>query len=201
MYTYPVKLQKLINELSKLPGVGPKMAERAALYLIKKEEGYVDGLISSIEGIKSLTLCPQCYSISEGGLCRVCEDETRDKSIICAVESPEEIITIERTGRFKGYYHVFHGLVNPLNNVMPDNLKIRELGERVEKNKSLKEIILAVNHSVEGDATALYAAEAALAKNPAIEITRLAKGLPTGSDIRYADEITLGQAIVERKKI
>jgi recombination protein RecR len=201
LYQYPLKLQKLVNEISKLPGVGPKMAERAALYLVKKEPAYIDLLCESIDGVKNLSLCPECFSISEGGLCSICADEERDRSVICAVEMPEHIITVEKTGRFHGVYHVFHGLVNPLNNIMPENIKLTELAKRVEKKPGLKEIILAVNHSVEGDATALYAAAAIREKNSSIIIARLAKGLPTGSDINYADEVTLGQAIMERKKI
>lgn len=201
MYQYPLKLQKLINEISKLPGVGPKMAERAALYLVKKEPAYIDLLSESIEGVKNLSLCPECFSISEGGLCGICSDPQRDATVICAVESPEDIITVEKTARFHGVYHVFHGLVNPLNNMMPENIKLAELAARAAKNPRLKEVILAVNHSVEGDATALYAAAALKEKSPSVSVTRLAKGLPTGSDIKYADEVTLGQAIMERKKI
>ncbi|MEI7541995.1 MAG: recombination mediator RecR [bacterium] len=202
MYNYPHKLLKLINEVSKLPGVGPKMAERIGLHIIKKEYEYIDNFSSVLQESKGLTYCKECFNVSDFDLCAICADGDRDKKLLCVVESAEEVITVERTGKYNGYYHVLQGLINPLNNLLPDNLRIKELLDRLKNKKGLvQEIILAINHSVEGDATSLYISALAKDYGHTIKITRLAKGLPTGSDIRYADEITLGQAIIERKEI
>lgn len=201
MYSYPFQIRKLINEISKLPGVGPKMAERITLYLIKNYAKIADDLKNAIEGIKDIKICRICFNISEDDICSICKDTTRDKKIICIIESPEDIITIEKTEKFNGLYHILYGLINPINGIMPENLKIKELLERLKKDEKVIEIILALNHTVEGDATSLYLYKEIKSICSNIKITRLAKGLPTGSDIRYADEITLGQAIQERKEI
>lgn len=178
------------------------MAERIGLHIIKKEYEYIDNFSLVLQESKELTFCKECFNVSDFDMCPICADDSRDKSLMCVVESAEEVITVERTGKYKGYYHVLQGLINPLNNMLPDNLRIKELLERLKKREGvLKEIILAINHSVEGDATALYISGLAKQLVASIIISRLAKGLPTGSDIRYADEITLGQAIVERKEI
>lgn len=201
MHNYPHKVLKLINEISKFPGVGPKMAERIALYLLKRDHAYIDGLNSIINEIKTVTTCRSCFTVSDTETCSICADERRNRAMLCVVESPEDVINIERTGKFTGYYFVLQGLINPLENMLPENLKLRDLSEKVKKEKAIKEIFLAVNHTVEGDATCLYISSLVKETNPAMKISRLAKGLPTGSDIRYADEITLGQAIMERKEI
>lgn len=198
MYSYPFRLQRLINEVSKLPGVGPKMAERIAVHIMKKDALTVDTLALSVSDIKALVLCSRCFNVSDDKICTICADDTRNKSLLCVVESPEDVLTVERTGKFRGYYHVLHGLLNPLNNIMPSDLKLKELGEKLSSTPEIQELILALNHTVEGDATSLYAAS--LSPAP-LKITRLAKGLPTGSDIRYADEVTLGQAIIERREM
>jgi len=176
------------------------MAERIAFYMLKKESDYMDNFASILEAVKKITFCPLCFNVSEGGQCSICADDSRDASVLCVVESPEDIITVERTGKFKGYYHVLNGLISPVDGIMPEKLKLGELNARVKKTGGLKEVILAVNHTVEGDATVLYAVSL-IKENGSFKITRLAKGLPTGSDIRYADELTLGQAITERKEI
>jgi recombination protein RecR len=201
MHNYPHKVQKLINEISKLPGVGPKMAERIALYMLRRDHTYIDGFISIIDDIKSMTTCKRCFNVSEGELCGICADDRRNKEMLCVVESPEDVINIERTGKYGGYYHVLGGLINPLENMLPENLKLLELGDRVKKDPVITEVLLAINHTVEGDATSLYISSIIKEDGSRLKITRLAKGLPTGSDIKYADEITLGQAIVERKEI
>lgn len=198
MYSYPFKLQRLINEVSKLPGVGPKMAERIAVHIMKKDIQAVDTLALSVSEIKELAFCTRCFNVSDGKICAICADDSRNKSLLCVVESPEDVLTVERTGKFRGYYHVLHGLLNPLNNIMPSDLKLKELGDKLSSTPEIEELILALNHTVEGDATSLYAAS--LSPVP-LKITRLAKGLPTGSDIRYADEVTLGQAIIERREM
>jgi recombination protein RecR len=201
MYNYPIKVQRLINEISKMPGIGNKMAERISLYILKQDKSFIDNLLSVIHDIKLIHFCERCFNISEEKLCEICKDNKRDSSIICVVESPLDIINIERTGKFTGLYHILNGLINPLNNILPENLKIKELIQRIKKENNIKEIILAINHTVEGDTTALYIISAIKEESNTIKITRLAKGLPTGSDIKYADEITLGQAILERKEI
>ena len=202
MFSYPHKLQKLINEISKLPGIGPKMAERIGLFMLKKDGGYIDNFKETLEDIKKIHFCGRCFNVSENDLCTVCSDDSRDLSQICVLESAEDVVTVERTGKFRGYYHILQGLINPLNNMLPDDLRIKELLERVRSSKgAIKELILAINHTVEGDATALYISSLVKDSGAVVKISRLAKGLPTGSDIRYADEITLGQAILERKEI
>ncbi|HPD18160.1 MAG: recombination protein RecR [Candidatus Goldbacteria bacterium] len=201
MYNYPVKVQRLINEISKLPGIGNKMAERITLHILKQDRTFIENLSGVIYDVQSVNFCEKCFNISEDKLCEICKDNTRDSSIICVVESPLDIINIERTGKFSGIYHILSGLINPLNNVLPENLKIIELVKRVKEEKKLKEIMLAINHTVEGDTTALYIISAIGGNLNNVKITRLAKGLPTGSDIKYADEMTLGQAILERKEI
>jgi len=201
MYNYPIKVQRLINEISKLPGIGNKMAERIALYILKQDKLFINNLSGSIDDIKLISFCERCFNISEDKLCEICKDNNRDPSIICVVESPLDIISIEKTGKFTGTYHILNGLINPLNNILPDNLKIKELIKRIKEEKKIKEIILAINHTVEGDTTTLYIISAVKENLLNIKITRLAKGLPTGSDIKYADEITLGQAIMERKEV
>lgn len=201
MHNYPHKVLKLINEISKFPGVGPKMAERIALYMLRRDHVYIDALNTVINDIKSVTTCKKCYTVSDNDTCSICGDENRKKAMLCVVESPEDVINIERTGKYQGYYFVLQGLINPLENMMPDNLKLKELSHRVKEEKEISEILLAINHTVEGDATALYIASIIKEKGSVLIISRLAKGLPTGSDIKYADEITLGQAIIERKAI
>lgn len=200
MFNYPKPLNRLINEISKLPGIGPKMAERISLYLLKKRGEYVDALAGVLTGIKTIGFCKICFNVTDKDICSVCEDSTRGKDIICVVEGPEDVITVERTEKFGGYYHVLHGLINPLNDVMPDNLRIRELVDRLKKQPEVKELILAINHTVEGDATALYIKQALEEAGLKFKLTRLAKGLPTGSDIRYADEMTSGRQYWKEKK-
>jgi len=201
MFNYPKPLQRLINEISKLPGIGPKMAERISLFLLRKRGESTGELADALIGIKTIGFCKTCFNVTDKELCSICDDNTRDKEIICVVEGPEDVITVERTDKFGGYYHVLHGLINPLNNVMPDSLKIKELIDRLKKQSGVKELIFAINHTVEGDATSLYLKQVLEESGLKFRITRLAKGLPTGSDIRYADEITLGQAIIERKEM
>lgn len=201
MYNYPIKIQQLINEISKLPGIGNKMAERISLHILKQDKIFIENLSGIINDIQKINFCERCFNISEDKICEICKDKNRDSSVICVVESPLDIISIERTGKFFGVYHILNGLINPLNNVLPENLKIKELVRRIKEENNAKEIILAINHTVEGDTTALYVISAIKETGKSIKITRLAKGLPTGSDIKYADEITLGQAILERKEI
>lgn len=195
---YPFRLEKLINEISKLPGIGPRMAERIALSIAKKGVSAINPLSESLQGVLDLKFCSLCHNISDENICDICHNRKGKNGIICVVESPEDVITIERTGTHKGTYHVLHGLINPLNNILPENLKIKELIERAQQEQA-SELMLALNHTVEGDATSLYISRGLKERGLNVRLTRLAKGLPTGSDIRYADELTLSQAISERK--
>ncbi|HRU38239.1 MAG TPA: recombination mediator RecR [Candidatus Goldiibacteriota bacterium] len=201
MYNYPHSLLVLINEISKLPGIGPKLAERIALSLLRKGSASIDRLCQALSSASEIITCSRCFNVSDSKVCTICADDKRDTSILCVVESAEDVINVERTGKFRGYYLVLQGLLNPLENILPSDLKLAELALRIKEEEGIKEILLAVNHTVEGDATALYIAELAKNSGRNLLITRLAKGLPTGSDIKYTDEITLGQAIVERKKM
>ena len=187
MHNYPHKVLKLINEISKFPGVGPKMAERIALYMLRRDHAYIDALTEVISGIKGVGTCKKCHTVSDSELCSICEDGNRNRGLLCVVESPEDVINIERTGKYQGYYFVLQGLINPLENMLPENLKLRELRETVKKEKDISEILLAINHTVEGDATSLYITGLIKEKGSLLKLSRLAKGLPTGSDIKYAD--------------
>lgn len=191
---YPKTFKKLIDHFASLPSVGPKMAERLVLYLFKQNTDKIKDLSNDLLDIKNLQNCQKCFNISEGELCVICADKSRDQKIICVVEEPLDIFAIEKTKKFNGLYHVLGGVIEPVAN--NDKLKIQELEQRV-KNGGITEIILAMNPTTEGDATALYIARTLKAYD--VKITRLARGLSTGGDIEYADELTLGSAILNRK--
>jgi recombination protein RecR len=193
---YPKPFKKLIDHFASLPSVGPKMAERLVLYLFKQDAGKLKDFSESLNNLKSLKSCRKCFNISEDELCEICKSSQRDQETICVVEDPLDIISIERTGIYKGLYHVLGGVVI-LNNTQPD-LKISELLERIGKENT-KEIILAANPTTEGDATALYLKSKL--KNLNVKITRLARGMATGGDIEYADEITLSSALINRREL
>jgi len=195
---FPKSFQKLIDHFSSLPSVGPKMAERLVLYMFKQEQSKLDDFSEIIRDLKkNIHYCTQCFNISENGLCLICADKKRDQTTICVVEEPLDIIAIEKTRRMRGLYHVLGGTINmPTDKKNP--LKIGELITRI-KNNPVEEIIIATNPTTEGEATALYIAR--LVKPLNIKTTRLARGLPTGGDIEYADVATLGGAIEGRKEI
>lgn len=194
---YPKPFKKLIDYFATLPSVGPKMAERLVLYLFKQDEEMLDDFGESIARLKTnLCYCKKCFNISEGDLCGVCKNNGREQKTICVVEEPLDIIAIEKTRKYNGLYHVLGGIVGPGSNVSQGELKISELEMRV-KEGGIEEVILATNPTTEGDATALYVARNL--KPYEIKITRLGRGLSTGSDIEYADELTLGSAILNRK--
>jgi len=185
-----------IEELSKLPGIGKKTAQRLALFILKSEENSVLKLVESIQNLKlKLRLCEQCYNFSEDNLCEICKSSKRDHSTICIVEEASDVIAIEKTNEFTGIYHVLGGVLSPLSGVGSDNLKIRELMKRFE-NEEIKEVILAVNPDTEGEATSLYLAK--LIKPLGIKVTRIARGLPIGGDLEFADEATIGRAVLGR---
>ncbi len=192
---YPKTFKKLIDHFASLPSVGPKMAERLVIYLFKQNAEKLKDFAKTLDELKTnLKYCKQCFNISEGEICSICADKSRDANLICVVEEPLDIFAIEKTKKFSGLYHVLGGVIEPVAN--NDKLKIGELEQRVREN-NISEIILAMNPTTEGDATALYVARAL--KESGVPVTRLARGLSTGGDIEYADELTLGSAILNRK--
>jgi recombination protein RecR len=196
---YEGPIQDLIDELSRLPGIGPKSAQRLAFHLIKAPSDEARRLSESIVRAKELIrFCRECGNVSEGDLCRVCRDPGREPTLICVVEEPKDAAAIEKAGVIKGRYHILGGAISPLDGIGPEDLRVRELLERVERD-GVTEVILATNPNLEGNATAMYVA--ALLKPAGIRVTRLASGLPVGGDLEYADEITLGQALEGRREM
>lgn len=185
-----------INELSKLPGIGKKTAQRLAIFLLKSENQQVDSLISAVKNLKlKLRFCSRCFNLSEEELCNICRSEKRDKSIVCVVEEASDVIAIEKTNEFKGLYHVLGGVLSPLTGITPESLHIKELLKRFE-GEEIKEVILALNPDTEGETTSLYLAK--LMKPFGINVTRIARGLPIGGDLEFADDATIGRAILNR---
>ncbi len=198
MDVYEGPVQALIDELGRLPGVGPKSAQRIAYYLLKAEAADANRLAAAITEAKAtVSWCKQCFNIAQGDLCRFCRDERRDPTILCVVEEPRDIVAMERTHEFRGRYHVLQGAISPIDGIGPEQLRVRELIRRVEA-QGVTEVILAVNPNIEGDATALYLTRAL--KPSGITVTRLASGLPVGGDLEYADEVTLGRALSGRRE-
>jgi recombination protein RecR len=195
---FPKSFQKLIDHFASLPSVGPKMAERLVLHLFKQDQEKLDDFSDTLKDLKTkIGFCTQCFNISENGFCAICQDKKRDASIICVVEDPLDVISIEKTRQMRGLYHVLGGTLNaPADK--NNQLKIKELLSRLKKEK-IAEVIIATNPTTEGEATALYLARFIRPLN--IKTTRLARGLPTGGDIEYADEVTLRGAIEGRKEI
>ncbi|MBE2278750.1 MAG: recombination protein RecR [Ignavibacteriaceae bacterium] len=189
-------LQAVIDELSKFPGIGSKTARRLALYLLKRDISEIESLIGAISDLKhKLGFCTKCFNLSESELCVICANPSRDNTILCVVEDITDVISIEKSSEFNGVYHVLGGVLSPLNGVTQDDLKIKELSERVMRG-GIYEVILALNPDTEGETTSLYLAR--LYKDLGIKITRLAKGLPVGGNIEFADEATVGKAVKGR---
>ncbi|MBW6438338.1 recombination mediator RecR [Actinoplanes hulinensis] len=196
---YEGAIQDLIDELGRLPGVGPKSAQRIAFYVLSADPADVNRLATALRKVKELVrFCTTCFNVAESEQCRVCRDTRRTNEVLCVVEEPKDIVAIERTGEFRGRYHVLGGAINPLEGIGPDNLKIRELLFRLGTGE-VKELILATDPNTEGEATATYLA--LLVKPMGIAVTRLASGLPVGGDLEYADEITLGRAFEGRRAV
>jgi recombination protein RecR len=196
---YEGPIQDLIDELSRLPGIGPKSAQRLAFYLVKAPDDEARRLSDVILAAKQrIAFCRECGNVAEGELCRVCRDPGRDPTILCVVEEPKDAATIERAGIVKGRYHILGGAISPLDGVGPEDLRIQELIDRVERD-GVSEAILATNPNLEGNATAMYVA--ALLKPLGVKATRLASGLPVGGDLEYADEVTLSQALEGRREL
>ncbi|OGG23755.1 recombination protein RecR [Candidatus Gottesmanbacteria bacterium RIFCSPLOWO2_01_FULL_43_11b] len=195
MSLLPKALSKLIESFEKLPGIGPKTAQRLAFYLLHVPQEDLDDFSKSLINLKSNTvLCSVCKNVSEADPCDICKNPTRDKKMICVVEQPTDVLSIERTRKYHGVYHVLHGAIDPLNNIGPDELYIDDLLKR-----TCSEIILATNPTMEGEATAMYINKQ-LTTNNKLKITRLAHGLPVGADIEYADEVTLTRALEGRRE-
>lgn len=204
----PKAINNLIEAFERLPGIGPKTAQRLTFYLLHVPQAMLDDFASALTNLKKNTvLCSICFNVSESDPCPICADASRDHSIICVVEQPLDVLALDKNGRFRGVYHVLHGAISPLNNIGPDELRIRELIDRIRRSQQgISEIILATNSNMEGEATAMYISrEIANLKSQTpnlknIKITRLAHGLPVGGDVEYADEITLQRALEGRRE-
>jgi recombination protein RecR len=196
---YEGAIQDLIDELGRLPGIGPKSAQRLAFHLLQAETADVQRLATALTRVKEqVRFCATCFNVAESEQCRICRDPRRGNELICVVEEPKDVVAIERTGEFRGRYHVLGGAINPLEGVGPDNLRIKELMTRLASGE-IKELILATDPNTEGEATATYLA--LIVKPMGLTVTRLASGLPVGGDLEYADEVTLGRAFEGRRAV
>jgi recombination protein RecR len=195
----PAPLARLVAELSRLPGIGQRTAQRLAFHLLRAPDEEAFALGEAIREVKEkIGLCEQCFNLAEGPLCRICSDPNRDQSIICVVEEPGDVIPIERTHEYRGLYHVLGGALSPIDGIDAEDLKIAELLRRAQGGE-IAEVVLATNPTTTGEATALYIAE--LMRGPHISVTRLASGLPVGADLEHADEVTLGKALAGRRSL
>ena len=199
MSYYSPSIEKLIESFEKLQSIGSKTAARLAFYILNASEEETNEFIKSIQDAKAnLKYCSQCYNITDTDPCPICSNSARDKSVICVVEDVKDVVAMERTHEFKGVYHVLHGSISPMNGVGPDDIKIKELLSRL-MNGEVKEIILATNPRVEGEATAMYISK--LVKPLGVKVTRIAHGIPVGGDLEYTDEVTLGKALEGRVQL
>lgn len=196
-------LQNLIDAFQRLPGVGPKSAQRLAFYMLHVPQSELDQFAESLINLKKLTIeCSRCHNIAEDDPCPICLDDGREDNTICVVEQPIDILSFEKSGTYKGQYHVLHGRIDPLNNVRPEDLRISSLVQRASGTTSkITEVILALNPDMEGEATAMYITKKLQSEDNKIKVTRLAYGLPTGASIEYADEITLSRALEGRREV
>ncbi|MFZ3387188.1 MAG: recombination mediator RecR [Candidatus Hydromicrobium sp.] len=199
MALYIKSVENLINEFRKLPGIGPKSAKRIVFFLLKLSHSdivkFSKNLIEMKEKVK---FCSQCYSLTEEDICHICRDQSRDRKKICIVEEVSDVIIVEKTGEYKGLYHILGGLLSPIENVGPDEIRVPRLLERVKAN-NIEEVIIAVNPTVEGESTAMYLKKILVPLR--VKVTKLASGLPVGSDLEYADEVTIGRAISDRREL
>jgi recombination protein RecR len=211
--SYAPPVQRLVNELSKLPGVGNRTAQRLAFFILRASEEDAAALAGAIREVKEkIGLCEVCFNLTDEARCRICKDAGRDHGLICVVEEPSDVIPMERTHEYHGVYHVLGGALSPIEGIDPEDLKIAELFARVASPEpglpaaegpgdAVREVVLATNPTTTGEATALYIAEELRARAPALTVTRLASGLPVGSDLEYADEVTLGKAFAGRRAV
>jgi recombination protein RecR len=198
---YAAPVQRLVTELSKLPGVGGRTAQRLAFHILRARPDDALALADAIREVKEkIGLCEICFNLAEGPRCTICLDERRDTSMVCVVEEPGDVVPIERTGEFRGRYHVLGGSLSPIDGVEPDDLKLAELFTRVIGGE-IREVVVATNPTTTGEATALHIADGLRTRAPEVSVTRLASGLPVGGDLEYADEVTLGRAFSGRRSM
>jgi len=196
---YPPSVGRLVEALQRLPGIGPKTAQRLTFHLLKQPEGAVRELADALVDLKTRAVhCSRCFNVTDEDPCRICANPARDPAVVCVVEEPNDLLAMERTGEYRGRYHVLLGALSPLDGVGPDELKVRELLLRIETD-DVREVILATNPNVEGDATAIYLAK--LLRPLEVRVTRIARGLPVGGDLEYADEVTLARALEGRTEM
>ena len=199
MQTYTGPITRLIEEFSKLPGVGRKTAQRLAFHVINMNNNDVEALSKAIvDAKKEIRYCSICYNITDKQICSMCSNKNRDSSVICVVEDPRDVAAMEKTKEFNGQYHVLNGVISPMDGIGPDMIRVKELIQRLS-NQDVKEIIMATNPTIEGEATAMYIAR--LLKPMGIKVTRIAHGLPVGGDLEYADEVTITKALEGRREI
>jgi recombination protein RecR len=198
---YAPPVQRLITELSKLPGIGGRTAQRLAFHLLRSTDDEALALAEAIREVKErIGLCETCFNLADGPSCRICADARRDAELICVVEEPSDVISIERTHEFRGRYHVLGGALSPIDGIDPEDLKLAELFDRV-RDGAVRELVIATNPTTTGEATALHIADALRDRAPEVKVTRLASGLPVGADLEYADELTLGRALAGRRAV
>jgi len=200
---YAPPIQRLISELAKLPGIGARTAQRLAFYILRASAEDAAALAESITEVKlRIGLCEVCFNLADEPRCRICSDERRDAGLICVVEEAGDVIPVERTHEYRGRYHVLGGALSPIDGVDPDDLKIAELYRRVvDPSHPIREVVLATNPTTTGEATALHIADVLRERAPDVIVTRLASGLPVGGDLEYADEVTLGKALLGRRRL
>ncbi len=207
MSAFAPPVQRLITELSRLPGIGGRTAQRLAFHVLRSSDEEAGALADAIREVKAkIGLCEVCFNLADGPRCRICEDARRDPDVICVVEEPSDVISIERTHEFSGRYHVLGGALSPIDGIDPEDLRIAELYVRVDPGEdgppaTVREVVIATNPTTTGEATALHLAGELRARRPELAVTRLASGLPVGADLEYADELTLGRAFAGRRAI
>jgi recombination protein RecR len=204
MSAFAPPVQRLITELSRLPGIGGRTAQRLAFHVLRASDEEANALADAIREVKQrIGLCEVCFNLADGPRCRICEDERRDTELICVVEEPSDVISIERTHEFSGRYHVLGGALSPIDGIDPEDLKITELYARVtdDPGSPVREVVIATNPTTTGEATALHIAAELRERHPEMTVTRLASGLPVGADLEYADELTLGRAFAGRRAV
>jgi len=195
----PAPVTRLIDAFAQLPGIGPKTASRLTFYLLRRPAEQVEALADAIRDLKQkIVFCTVCFNITEQTPCAICRDEGRDRSILCVVEEPLDVVAIDRTGEYRGLYHVLHGAISPVEGIGPDELRINELLARL-KDQPVQEVLLATNPNLEGEATAMYLSR--LLQPLGVRVTRLARGLPVGGDLEYADAVTLSRALEGRREM
>lgn len=199
MAFYAPPIARLLEELERLPGIGPKSAQRLAYHILRGDTESADRLAAAIAEVKrAIHFCERCYNFAESAECEICADAKRDQTIICVVEEPRDVVAVERTGEFRGTYHVLQGAISPIDGIGPDQLRVRELIDRLGREE-IAEVIIATDPDIEGETTALYISR--LVKPLGIRVTRIASGLPVGGDLEYADEVTLGRALEARREM